>query len=130
MTTVQYPTVARVVIDNTSAPIAGFLCPSRFRAKLKEEGYITSGETSEQVHSVLPFTSHLHARGGAIGRLQTSVDEPTIDFPGMLAGLPELGYGGFLALEYVWVGWKGCNRTDNVSETLFCGEHWSRPLPK
>jgi hypothetical protein len=37
MTTVQSPTVARVVIDNTSTPIAGFLCPSRFRAKLKEE---------------------------------------------------------------------------------------------
>jgi hypothetical protein len=37
MTTVQSPTVARVVIDNTSAPIAGFLSPSRFQAKLKEE---------------------------------------------------------------------------------------------
>jgi sugar phosphate isomerase/epimerase len=57
-------------------------------------------------------------RGGAIGRLQTSVDENAIDFPGMLAGLQELGYEGFLALEYVWVDWKGCNRTDNVSETL------------
>jgi sugar phosphate isomerase/epimerase len=80
--------------------------------------FITSGETSEQVHSLLPFASHVHVRGGAIGRLQASVDENTIDFPGMLAGLQELGYGGFLALEYVWVDWKGCNRTDNVSETL------------
>ena len=62
--------------------------------------------------------SHVHARGGAIGRLRTSVDENAIDFPGMLAGLQELGYSGFLALEYVWVDWKGCNRTDNVSETL------------
>jgi hypothetical protein len=80
--------------------------------------FITSGETSEEVHSLLPFTSHVHARGGAIGRLQTSFDENTIDFLGMLAGLQELGYVGFLALEYVWVDWKGCNRTDNVSETL------------
>jgi sugar phosphate isomerase/epimerase len=80
--------------------------------------FITSGETSARVHSLLPFASHVHVRGGAIGRLQTSVDENTIDFPGMLAGLQELGYGGFLALEYVWVDWKGCNRTDNVSETL------------
>jgi sugar phosphate isomerase/epimerase len=80
--------------------------------------FITSGETSERVHSLLPFASHVHVRGGAIGRLQTSVDDNTIDFPGMLAGLQDLGYGGFLALEYVWVDWKGCNRTDNVSETL------------
>jgi len=80
--------------------------------------FITAGETSERVHSLLPFASHVHVRGGAIGRLQASVKENTIDFPGMLAGLQELEYGGFLALEYVWVDWKGCNRTDNVSETL------------
>jgi len=36
----------------------------------------------------------------------------------MLTGLQQLGYDGFLALEYVWVDWKGCNRTDNVSETM------------
>jgi sugar phosphate isomerase/epimerase len=80
--------------------------------------FITAGETSEQVHSLLPFATHVHVRGGTVGRLQTSVDENTIDFHGMLAGLRELDYGGFLALEYVWVNWKGCNRNDNVSETL------------
>jgi hypothetical protein len=32
--------------------------------------------------------------------------------------LTRLGYDGFLALEYVWVNWMDCNRTDNVSETL------------
>ena len=80
--------------------------------------FITVGETSAHVHDLLPFASHVHVRGGAIGRLQTSVQENTIDFPGMITGLQQLGYAGFLALEYVWVDWKGCNRTDNVSETL------------
>ncbi len=80
--------------------------------------FITAGEISEQVHRLLPFASHIHVRGGAPGRLQTSVDENTIDFRGMLAGLKECDYEGFLALEYVWVNWKGCNRNDNVSETL------------
>ena len=80
--------------------------------------FVAADETSEQVHSLLPFASHIHVRGGAPGRLQTSVDENTIDFSGMLAGLHGIGYKGFLALEYVWVDWKGCNRVDNVSETL------------
>jgi sugar phosphate isomerase/epimerase len=80
--------------------------------------FIMAGESSAQVHDLLPFASHLHVRGGARERLQTSVDENTIDFPGMLTGLQRLGYGNFLALEYVWVDWKGCNRTDNVSETI------------
>jgi|HubBroStandDraft_1064217.scaffolds.fasta_scaffold30388_2 sugar phosphate isomerase/epimerase len=80
--------------------------------------FVMAGESSAQVHALLPFASHVHARGGAIGRLQTSVEENAIDFPGMLAGLRHVGYGGFLALEYVWIDWKGCNRTDNISETI------------
>jgi sugar phosphate isomerase/epimerase len=102
-------------VDSTRA----FLDASEWLTLTLDYGhFITSGETSQQVHTLLRFASHVHVRGGAKERLQTSVDENVIDFPGMLAGLQELGYGGFLALEYVWVDWKGCNRSDNVSETL------------
>ena len=80
--------------------------------------FVAAGEISWKVHNLLPSASHIHVRGGAIGRSQTSLEENAIDFTGMLTGLQRLGYGGFLALEYVWVDWKGCNRTDNVSETL------------
>lgn len=80
--------------------------------------FIMASESSAQVHDLLPSASHIHVRGGARERLQTSVDENTIDFPGMLTSLQRLGYANFLALEYVWVDWKGCNRTDNVSETV------------
>jgi sugar phosphate isomerase/epimerase len=80
--------------------------------------FVMAGESSVRVHDLLPFASHVHVRGGAPERLQTSVDENAIDFAGMLTGLTQLGFDGFLALEYVWVNWKGCNRTDNVSETI------------
>ena len=80
--------------------------------------FVAAGETSEMVHALLPFASHIPVRGGAPGRLQTSVQENTIDFPGMIQKLQPLGYDGFLALEYVWVDWKDCNRTDSVSETI------------
>jgi len=80
--------------------------------------FVMAGESSALVHDLLPFASNIHARGGAPDRLQTSVDENTIDFAGMLTGLKQLGFDGFLALEYVWVDWNGCNRTDNVSETI------------
>jgi sugar phosphate isomerase/epimerase len=80
--------------------------------------FVMAGESSALVHGLLPFASHVHVRGGAPDRLQTTVDDNTIDFAGMLGGLKQFGYEGFLALEYVWVDWKGCNRTDNVSETI------------
>lgn len=80
--------------------------------------FVMAGESSSDVHALLPFASHVHVRGGAHDRLQTPVDENTIDFAGMLARLRHFGYKGFLALEYAWIDWKGCNRTDNVSETI------------
>jgi sugar phosphate isomerase/epimerase len=80
--------------------------------------FVMTGESSAHVHELLPFASHVHVRGGAPERLQTSADENMIDFPGMLAGLQQVDYEGFLTLEYVWIDWKGCNRTDNVSETV------------
>jgi len=84
--------------------------------------FVCQGETSAAVHALLPFASHIHARGGARGRLQTSVAENEIDFEGMMAGLHRLRYQGTIALEYVWVDWQECNRTDNISETILLRE--------
>lgn len=80
--------------------------------------FIMAGEDSEAVHALVPLASHLHLRGGAPGRLQTPVAENTIDFASMLRKLGEVAYDGFLAMEYVWIDWNGCNRTDNISETI------------
>lgn len=80
--------------------------------------FVMAGETSRQSHNLLKSTSHVHVRGGAYQKLQTSVAENEIDFPAILAELQRIGYEGFLALEYVWVDWNGCNRTDNISETV------------
>ncbi len=73
---------------------------------------------SQDIHSLLPFASHIHVRGGAPKRLQTPVSENEIDFAGMVRRLHQQKYRGFLAVEYVWSDWQQCNRTDNVSETI------------
>ena|SRR6185437_2024023 len=80
--------------------------------------FIMTGEASARVHDLLPSASHIHVRGGARDQLQTSVAENTIDFTGMLTSLRQLNNDCFLALEYVWIDWNGCNRTDNISETI------------
>ncbi len=41
-----------------------------------------------------------------------------IDFTAIRDALQKRGYPGWMCLEYVWVDWEGCNRTDNVSETI------------
>ena len=80
--------------------------------------FVTANVPSREIHALLPLASHIHARGGAAGRLQTPVSENAIDFSGMMRGLQKQNYKGFLALEYVWIDWMQCNRADNVSETL------------
>lgn len=90
--------------------------------------FVACGIASEAVHALLPHASHLHARGGAPQQLQTTVDENAIDFDGIIARLLMQGYEGSVALEYVWTSWQGCNRTDNVSETLRLREQLSALL--
>ncbi|MCX6895297.1 MAG: sugar phosphate isomerase/epimerase [Verrucomicrobia bacterium] len=80
--------------------------------------FIYQGMTNESVHPLVPHASHFHARGGANGQLQSTVKENVIDFPEILRRLRAANYAGWFCLEYVWVDWEGCNRTDNVSETL------------
>lgn len=80
--------------------------------------FIYQGQSNESVHPLIPYASHFHARGGANGRLQTIVRENTIDYNAMINLLLESGYAGYICLEYVYQDWEGCNRTDNVSETL------------
>lgn len=73
---------------------------------------------SQEVHSLLPYASHIHARGGAPRRLQVPVNENEIDFANMVRRLHKQKYRGFIAIEYVWIDWMQCNRADNVSETI------------
>lgn len=80
--------------------------------------FIYSGQTNESVHPLIPYASHFHARGGSKGRLQTTVKENEIDFGSILSLLNQINYSGSICMEYVYQDWEGCNRTDNVSETI------------
>ena len=80
--------------------------------------FIYQGQTNESAHPLIPHASHFHARGGAKGKLQTMVSENEIDFETIVSRFKEIRYSGYTCLEYVHVDWEGCNRTDNVSETI------------
>jgi sugar phosphate isomerase/epimerase len=84
--------------------------------------FIWAGFSNGDIHPLVPHASHVHLRGGAKGRLQTAVEENAIDFAGLLKGLRDCRYEGVLCLEYVWIDWEGCNRVDNISETILLRE--------
>jgi sugar phosphate isomerase/epimerase len=92
--------------------------------------FVMANLNSLDVHSLLPFASHIHVRGGAPKRLQTPVSENEIDFAGMVRRLLEQKYAGSLAIEYVWTEWERCNRTDNVSETIILRDQLKRLIER
>lgn len=84
--------------------------------------FIYQGMSNESAHPLLHYASHFHARGGAKDMLQSTVKDNTIDYKAIMQRLTEEDYNGYFCLEYVWIDWEGCNRTDNLSETLLLRE--------
>lgn len=76
------------------------------------------GIPDEEVHPLIPYASHFHARGAREGMLQCVIEENTIDYEEITKRLLESDYKGFLGVEYTWTKWEQCNRSDNVSECI------------
>lgn len=77
-----------------------------------------NGVADKDVEPLIAHARHFHCRGGARGRLQTPFAESTIDYGRVIRRMGEVGYKGYFAIEYVWVDWEGCNRTENTCETI------------
>lgn len=72
----------------------------------------------DRIHQLLPFTSHFHIRPARDGKLQTRLDENTIDFVDIIHRLKALNYQGCLSIEYVYMSWYDCNQVDCLTETI------------
>lgn len=114
------------------------LCTSteRLELTLDYSHFIFQGYPDADVEPLIASARHVHARGAAPGRMQTSVKESTIDFERMVDMLAANGYSGDIGLEYLWIQWSDLDRCDTVSETVLlrdrlraklAGETWTYP---
>ena len=76
------------------------------------------GIPDERVRPLIAYASHFHARSAAKGKLQTVLEENTIDYDAVIREMQRTQYKGFIGVEYTWTQWENCNRTDNVSESV------------
>ncbi len=79
--------------------------------------YIYGRVPQEDIDPLLPHARHLQCRPGRPGELQVAVSEDVIAWDIVVGRLNEAGYRGWLALEYTWQEWLGCNRVDTVGES-------------
>lgn len=81
--------------------------------------FVSNGATEDEIEPLLPHVRHVQVRGGSAELLQASSVENTIDWPRLVRGLVAAGYDAWLTTEYVWSDWRGCNKVDNVTETVW-----------
>jgi sugar phosphate isomerase/epimerase len=80
--------------------------------------FVYNGATDDLIEPLLPHARHVQCRGGAPGVLQADMRRNRIDYPRAVDGLRARDYHGYLACEYVWSDWLGCNEVDNLTETV------------
>jgi sugar phosphate isomerase/epimerase len=80
--------------------------------------YVYQGISEDEIEPLIEHARHFHCRGAAPGKLQAVFEENTIDFARVIRRMLEVGYDGWWGIEYVYVDWEGCNRTENTCETI------------
>ena len=92
--------------------------------------FTRAGVPDSRIEPLTARATHFHARCARKDRLQASLKENTIHFPGVLKALNHHRFNGWLALEYVWIDWEHCNEVDVLSETILLGEHLTNAAKK
>ena len=88
------------------------------RVSLDYSHFMPQGHSIEDVHALIPYAGHVHARQANRERLQVRYEEGILDFEAIIKALVAHGYKGNIALEYVCVNYRGCNDIDVVTESL------------
>jgi sugar phosphate isomerase/epimerase len=74
------------------------------------------GIPDREVEPLLAYARHFHMRGGARGLVQTKFEDNVTDFGRVLDRMAELGYDGWVEIEYVHDGRPGCSECDTIQE--------------
>jgi len=80
--------------------------------------FTRDGIPDSEVEPLLHHASHFHVRGARKGRLQCSFADNVIDYGHVAETMRDVGYAGYVCVEYVWMDWEHCNEVDNLSETV------------
>ena len=76
------------------------------------------GNRQSEIEALARHAGHVHLRQARPGRLQAKMDEGTFLFNGFFGTLRDLGYGGWLSIEYEHDAFMRALSEDVLSETV------------
>lgn len=88
------------------------------KVSLDYSHFMPQGHSIEEVHALIPYAGHVHARQANRERLQCRYEEGILDFEAIVKELVRQRFKGNIAIEYVCVNYRGCNDIDVITETL------------
>jgi sugar phosphate isomerase/epimerase len=80
--------------------------------------FVAQGYRPADVDPLAAFAGHVHLRQAAPHQLQARWAQGVIDFAAVIALLKQVGYRGYLSLEYEHDPWMDSDRVDVISETI------------
>ncbi|MEX2309429.1 MAG: sugar phosphate isomerase/epimerase family protein [Pirellulales bacterium] len=79
---------------------------------------VSLGHTSNELDPLVPYAGHVHLRQAAPDKIQARWEEGVIDFPAFVGLLKQIGYQGYLTLEYEHDKFWNMDRCDVMAETI------------
>lgn len=80
--------------------------------------FVCQGYPQSSVDPLCGFAADVHLRQAKPGLLQAALEDGTINFALVLDQLRQVGYAGYLCLEYVHQDYIGADNVDVVTETV------------
>ena len=117
--TVRFEPHVQSVVDTPERAMILLEQAPRATVTLDYSHFVMQYIPEARIHPLLDHTDHFHIRAARPGKLQSRLDENTIDFVDIAHRLERLNYRGCLSLEFVYMTWYDCNRVDCLTETIF-----------
>ena len=91
--------------------------------------FVSLGFRQDEIETLTPYAGHVHLRQAKQGHLQEKMENGTINFPAFFGALRDVGYDGWLAIEYVHQAYMNTLFDDVLSETVKmrdCFRAWTK----
>jgi sugar phosphate isomerase/epimerase len=85
--------------------------------------FVCMGFRQSEIDVLAPHAAHVHMRQARPGALQAKWGEGVLDFTAMVGVLRDVGYDGYLAVEYVHQDYMNTLFDDVLTETIHMRNH-------
>jgi sugar phosphate isomerase/epimerase len=80
--------------------------------------FVLQGYPQEAADPLCEHTVHVHLRQAKSGLMQTRLEDGTINFARVLDHLRQVGYDGYLSIEYIHNSYMGADNVDVITEIV------------